>query len=347
MKQIAIILPSLKNVGPNKVALTIINENLNSKDINFKVFYVKEIIELDFPCETEKLTFRNLRKLYNYDVIHSHMLRPDIINAFLPFYKGVKLSTIHNIVTEDLFYTHGKFVSELVSRMWCKVWSKLDKVVVLSEFAKKFYITKKLDKNKITIISNGVEKHDNLNPLTPEDRSLLVEFKGTKKLVGSICLANPRKGLEQVIKALSKLPDHKFVIIGDGPVVKELQHLANEYGVLERFLVIGYRENARAFLDYIDYFIVPSRSEGFPLALLEAAMAKKKIICSSLPIFKEVFEDDEVSFFELDNINSLEAAIINADNNNIESAFTRSSINYSGTAMAGKYKNCYLSNKEF
>ncbi|MND95766.1 4-alpha-N-acetylgalactosaminyltransferase [compost metagenome] len=346
MKKIAIILPSLRNVGPNKVALTIVKENLCSSELSFKVFYIKEQIELDFPCEAEKLSLSTFRQLYEFDVIHSHMLRPDIINAILPFYKGKKISTIHNIVTDDLYYSHGHFISKLVSRFWFKIWSLLDNVIVLSMFAKNFYVKNGLSEEQVLVIYNGIEKDNSLESIDKSDKELILNFKANKKLIAALCLANARKGLEQVIEALVNLPEYKFILIGDGPIVTDLRTLALERKVSERFLVLGYRKNARKFLQYVDYFIMPSRSEGFPLALIEAVEAKKKVVCSSLPLFKEIYDKNEVSFFELDNIATLEEAIRNADENDTESAYSKTKQNYSGEAMGKNYRKCYLSDKE-
>jgi len=346
MKKVAIILPSLRNVGPNKVALTIVKENLDSTELSFKVFYIKSQVELDFPCETERLSISTIRQLYDFDVIHSHMLRPDIINAMLPFYKGKKISTIHNIVTDDLFYSHGYFISKLVSKVWFRIWAKLDKAIVLSQCAKKFYVNHGLSEEKVSIIYNGIEDDSSLEPICEADKERVLNFKADKKLIASLCLANQRKGLEQIIEALVNLPEYKFILIGDGPIVNDLQDLALERKVRERFLILGYRKNARKFLYYVDYFIMPSRSEGFPLALIEAVEAKKNVVCSSLPIFKEIYNKNEVSFFELDNIPALEEAIRHADQNDIESAYFKTKHNYSGPIMSKNYRKCYLSGKE-
>ena len=59
----------------------------------------------------------------------------------------------------------------------------------------------------------------------------------------------------------------------------------------------------------MDIFVIPSRSEGFPLAMLEAASASKAIVSSDIPVFKEFFNDKEVCKFRLDDIPSLVSAI--------------------------------------
>ncbi|MDR1951129.1 MAG: hypothetical protein LBP96_02735, partial [Bacteroidales bacterium] len=60
----------------------------------------------------------------------------------------------------------------------------------------------------------------------------------------------------------------------------------------------------------------PSRAEGFPLTFLEAALYKKNTVCSNINVFQELFTNDDVTFFELDNIPSLVNAITIAKNTN-------------------------------
>ena len=57
-----------------------------------------------------------------------------------------------------------------------------------------------------------------------------------------------------------------------------------------------------------------SYSEGFGLAMVEAALVHKPIVCSDIPSFHEIFEENEVAFFELDNIDSLLTAIKKINN---------------------------------
>ena len=66
-------------------------------------------------------------------------------------------------------------------------------------------------------------------------------------------------------------------------------------------LFLGYKNDAYKYLPYFDAYTIPSHSEGFPLAMLEAAAYGKPIIASNLSVFKEIFTDDEISIFDLND----------------------------------------------
>ncbi|WP_141034209.1 glycosyltransferase family 4 protein, partial [Escherichia coli] len=146
--------------------------------------------------------------------------------------------------------------------------------------AKKYYTEHELKPKKLEVIYNGIDLCIGSN-ISSEDKEIIKKFKGNSTLLGTLCLANHRKGIEQILYALPFLPNCKFIIIGDGPAREYLENLAISLNVRKRFFILGYRENAKDLLKYIDIYLMPSRSEGFSLALLEAVAAKKTVVCSN------------------------------------------------------------------
>ena len=82
MMRVAFILPSLANKGPIIVARDIVNELSKKDDIECKVFYFDDITELTFACPVKKISFISKINFEEFDIIHSHMLRPDLYAAF-------------------------------------------------------------------------------------------------------------------------------------------------------------------------------------------------------------------------------------------------------------------------
>ncbi|NYZ77851.1 glycosyltransferase family 4 protein, partial [Candidatus Micrarchaeota archaeon] len=89
------------------------------------------------------------------------------------------------------------------------------------------------------------------------------------------------KGLEYLIQAMQRVRDAQLVILGDGPLRARLEEQARELGV-EKKIVFVKRGNAAEFLKAGDVFVLPSVSEGLPIALLEAMAAKRACVVTDI-----------------------------------------------------------------
>jgi glycosyltransferase involved in cell wall biosynthesis len=96
----------------------------------------------------------------------------------------------------------------------------------------------------------------------------------------------------------------------------------------------------------MDLFVVSPRAEGFSLALQEIVRHKKPVVCSNIPIFKELFTVQEVRFFSLDDIDGLVEAIRSLaegkdKNILIENAYAKFLSTYTTDKMGENYLSVY------
>ena len=118
-----------------------------------------------------------------------------------------------------------------------------------------------------------------------------------------------------MINSLRNLPEYKFFIVGEGKSRKPLEKLVRKLKLETRCHFAGFRQDAWQYLSFYDIYALPSRSEGFSLALLEAAIYSVPTVASNLAVNMEAFTSEEVSFFNLKNPESISHAIINATGN--------------------------------
>lgn len=309
---IAYIVPKLANKGPVIVVKELVTM-MTKHNHKCKVFYFDKETEISMPCDVEHISIYKSFDFNSFDIIHSHGIRPDFY-AFI--HKPLKckakiITTLHNYIYEDFKYQYNSFVAITAGTLWIKLLSRHDKIVTLSKNAMDYY-RKWINGKKLYYAYNTrFIKHTDERP-NVEDEKLINEFKDGKILIGINAALTERKGVDQIIKALPQLQDYKLVVIGNGKAMPELKELATELNVNKKVLFMGYRKNAYKFLRYYDLYALPSRSEGFVLTLLEAAIYKKNVVCSNIPIFKETVSNEEVAFFEINNIPSLIKAIKHA-----------------------------------
>lgn len=115
-------------------------------------------------------------------------------------------------------------------------------------------------------------------------------------VIGAVGRLSPEKGYDVAIRALTGLPGATFVLVGDGAERPRLEALAGELGVAERVEVIGWSSEPRRYLPGFDVFVLPSRQEGFPLAVVEAMLAGVPVVASDVGSVGEAVVEAETGF---------------------------------------------------
>lgn len=94
------------------------------------------------------------------------------------------------------------------------------------------------------------------------------------------------------IKSSSKLPA-RLVLCGDGPKREGAENLAQEYGLADEVLFVGQVPNIADYLSVADLLLVPSETESFGLAALEAMACEVPVIATNVGGLPEVVIDGE------------------------------------------------------
>lgn len=314
--KVAFIVTKIVNKGPILVVKDLVT-GLSQRGVDCTVLHFDAEKEIEMPCEVRRISFWKGVDFSEYDVIHSHGLRPD---AYVWLHrskmgKAKCLSTMHNYMRDDLAYQYNKVVSLIFSRLWLFVLKRHDLIVALSKHAMVYY-GRWFSKDKLAYVYNAKTVNKDLT-LNEDELEELRPLKRKYKVIGVNALLTERKGVDQLIDVLCELPDYALVIIGDGQERKKLEQRAERRGVKERCLFLGYRLNAFRYLAHYDIYGMVSRSEGFPLSLIEAAAYGVPTVCSRIPIFEETFTNEEVAFFALDNVDSLKKAIQRLETDNV------------------------------
>jgi glycosyltransferase involved in cell wall biosynthesis len=120
---------------------------------------------------------------------------------------------------------------------------------------------------------------------TPTDATLVVT-------VGRL---TPQKGIDVLLQALSETPAasgtvHAW-IVGDGPEYRTLKDQVQEKNLGDRVRLLGQRADVPALLAASDIFVLPSRYEGMPLAVIEAMASGLPCIVTRIGGNPELVED--------------------------------------------------------
>lgn len=112
---------------------------------------------------------------------------------------------------------------------------------------------------------------------------------------GSAGRLDPVKGHDLFVEAAGRLASRyaavHFALAGDGPLMKDLRRRIEALNLKERFHLLGYRHAMPEFLAGLDVFVLPSRSEGLGLALIEAMAAGLPCVATRVGGVPEVLDD--------------------------------------------------------
>jgi glycosyltransferase involved in cell wall biosynthesis len=113
----------------------------------------------------------------------------------------------------------------------------------------------------------------------------LMDYKSCEKKNYIVTLGrlSKEKGQKYLIQAFAKLnnPDWFLHIIGDGPMRHELENLVQISGISERVIFHGHLKDFSMIFSESKIFVLPSLSEGYPNALIEAMSAPLACISSN------------------------------------------------------------------
>ena len=136
----------------------------------------------------------------------------------------------------------------------------------------------------LRVIPNGIELHDG----RPARQGLSRESLGLAMhdfvwlAVGSLL---PVKDYETLLRAFAALDigfRPRLLIAGDGPLHETLTKEVHRLGLDSRVTLLGTRQDVDELLDLADAFVMSSRSEGMPNALMEAMAAGKPVVATKV-----------------------------------------------------------------
>ena len=173
-----------------------------------------------------------------------------------------------------------------------------DAAVAVSEAVKRFMVRGRcVPPEKVTIIPNGI----NLSRFSPADPQAIMDKRKELKIpegspiVGVVTRFREEKGNRYFIECAPHVqkifPDARFVIVGDGPLRGELESLSQHLGTSESVLFTGFVPDVPLMLSLFDIAVIPSLTEGCPLALMEAMAVGKTIVATRVGGIREIARD--------------------------------------------------------
>ena len=198
------------------------------------------------------------------DIVHAHSGR-----AQNSAYRATIGSQVRRVVTRHVaFAPSHPLVHRLKYSMTCHG------IIAVSESARDVLVRAGVPAKKIAMIHTGIELPPSASP-RPARRELVVGHMGA---------FTAEKGQDIAIAAAKEVRA-KFVLAGEGPRLADLRR-----GAPANVTFPGFVQDRAAFFASLDLFVMPSRSEAWGLAALEAMAHGVPVIASDIGGLREIVE---------------------------------------------------------
>jgi glycosyltransferase involved in cell wall biosynthesis len=155
---------------------------------------------------------------------------------------------------------------------WCI--KKANSLIAVSRDIKQILVNKlEAEEAKISVVSCGIDTK-RFCPINKNYARRKVGLEASKKIVLYVGQLQYMKGLDIIYNCAAIMPNIQFVLIGEGDLLTDLRNCKLVGSVKNKDIPL--------WLNACDVFILPSRSEGTPMAVLEAISCGVPIVCSDV-----------------------------------------------------------------
>jgi glycosyltransferase involved in cell wall biosynthesis len=281
----------------------------------------------------------------NYDIICGFGLRITLLLRLMRpfFYKKPFIIGLHGIDDWRRWY---HILLDRMTKWGCTMFLPNS-----DAGAERFMLKEKIPRKKMVVIKNGTETEkfdrDNFEGVNKQSLNL----PSDKIIITTIANFRYEKGYDFYIRTIGKyLKEFKnvlFVWIGRGRLKPFLEDALRSYGCLDKVMMLEYVEDVRPYLYCSDIFVLSSREEGMPRALMEAMSMSLPCVATKVGGIVEVIENGKSglieNFNDVDGFGEKIAALI--ENRELRTeigleARKRIVSEFDMRRIAGKYLKC-------
>lgn len=229
-----------------------------------------------------------------FDVVHAHGWKAAAVAVPAGLFGGARgcIATVHNPLPAAL---GGDGARSLVFRAVAGATLAMcaGVIAVCGAIREELVRMPWLQGARVVTIHNGVPERN--PPPDPDGLLAAAGLLGYRPLVVAAGRLVREKGLDTLIHAVPavarEFPRVAVAIAGDGPEAGKLRRLALDCGVADRTVFVGFRHDARDLMTVADVIVLPSRSDGLPLTLLEAMLSGKPVVATQVGGIPEAVVD--------------------------------------------------------
>ena len=262
--------------------------NISYHEVNMNTYPLFEYPPYDLALANQ---MANLIEYEKIDILHVHYAVPHATSAYLAKQiLGEKADHVPIITT-----LHGTDITIVGSDPSYKSVvdfsiNQSDGVTAVSEYLKDETYERFDIKKDIEVIPNFIDldrfqrsdKDHFRKAISPENEKIIVHVSNFREV----------KRVPEVVSVFNRVLEHdihaKLLLVGDGPDRQRAEQRCRELGICDQVRFLGKQDQVEEVLSIADLFLIPSGSETFGLAALEAMSCSVPVVSSNIGGLPEV-----------------------------------------------------------
>ncbi|MEC4005122.1 N-acetyl-alpha-D-glucosaminyl L-malate synthase BshA [Flavobacterium sp. SUN052] len=292
------------------VRLALLNSNVHYHEVNVPEYPLFHYQPYELALSSKLV---DMVKLYNIELLHVHYAIPHAYAGYM----AKQMLKDEGIIIPMVTTLHGTDITLVGNHPNYKTAvsfsiNKSDIVTSVSQSLKDDTYKSFNIKKDIHVIPNFIELNKQRNEsLISCQRSVMANKD--ERIITHISNFRKVKRIPDIIKIFFKIQQAipaKLMMVGDGPEKVKAEQLCQELGILDKVIFFGNSNEIDSILSYSDLFLLPSETESFGLAALEAMAWSVPVISSNSGGLPEV-NFDGISGY-LSDVGNIEEMSANA-----------------------------------
>lgn len=263
------------------VRLALLNPNVHYHEVNVPEYPLFHFQPYELALSSKLV---DMVKLYKIELLHVHYAIPHAYAGYMAKQmlkdEGIDIPMITTLHGTDitLVGNHPFYKPAVTFSI-----NKSDFVTSVSQSLKDDTLKLFNIKNEIVVIPNFIELDKIVDEASlPCRRSVIA--KSNERVITHISNFRKVKRIPDIVKIFYKIQQQipaRLMMVGDGPEKEKAERLCHELGISDKVIFFGNSNEIDTILGYSDLFLLPSETESFGLAALEAMASGVPVISSN------------------------------------------------------------------
>jgi L-malate glycosyltransferase len=278
------------------VRLALLNSNVHYHEVNVPEYPLFHYQPYELALSSKLV---DMVKLYKIELLHVHYAIPHAYAGYMAKQmlkdEGIDIPMVTTLHGTDitLVGNHPGYKPAVTFSI-----NKSDIVTSVSQSLKDDTLKLFNIKKEIHVVPNFIELNKDRNESNIKcERSVMA--KPEERIVTHISNFRKVKRIPDVIKIFNLIQEKipaKLMMVGDGPEKEKAERLCRELGIQDKVIFFGNSNEIDKILSYSDLFLLPSETESFGLAALEAMAWSVPVISSNSGGLPEVNFDGQSGY---------------------------------------------------